>query len=64
MEFLNEILNSLKIQIDVNTRDNNNNTPLSIAKGRGYHDAFEYLERQKLYKFSRKFDIRYSFLTT
>ncbi len=46
------------LQIDVNTKDHKGNTPLAIAKGRGYMEVFEYLERQKLYKFSKYCDIR------
>ena len=42
----------------MNIKDNNNNTPLTIARARGYLDSYEYLERQKLYKFSKKFDFR------
>ena len=43
----------------MNARDNKNNTPLTIARGRNAHDAIEYLERKKLYKFSKNCDIRY-----
>lgn len=44
--------------VDLNIRDNNGNTPMSIAKGRKFEDIYEFLERKQQFKLSKKRDFR------